>query len=544
MAWLEESLAQDARAVPAALLAPEPHSAAAGFALVSAANDSIKQGEGREACSQRLLNADVAHALLFTTSPLPHSPCCLPPLPLSLDMPPLSRAASPTGSACSPLASAVLIPVTTEADFIKRRLYPPSTNPPPSSHAAGSACSPLATAVVIPDQRAPPWPQRCVQWCAVLCALEPGNKGRGYRLYVHRVDEPILRLWNTSNVIVYRVQVRAVVCGAVGAGTGIEVKKGGGIMSQPFRAYSQACPEEIPDVGTNIICPLIHVYRSYGVQIVKGYTFGRVDMVRTMHSRIDSMRMTAVSDFARGNGVIRVMLSGYGLLLVRAYVYITNNEIYAPLSTSLHPSRLCFSSTNCLPASDIPVQFGTVGAMFTNDHVHDYVWAAISLHSFPPLSTPPDSSPPASTPLHPYLLLSTTLHPSLSDAYLPVMFQFGVVGAVFKNNHMHTITPSIPHHPSPPVSIHFHLCLTISQARAYLPVLFQLGVVGAVFKNNHVHGYVWATISLCALCAYLPVMFQLGVVGAVFKNNHVHDYVWAAITVCTLPLLATPVHLA
>ncbi|CAI5521590.1 unnamed protein product, partial [Closterium sp. Naga37s-1] len=349
MAWLEESLAQDALAVPAALLAPEPPSAAAGYALVSAANDSIKQGEGREACSQRLLNADVAHALLFTTSPLPHSPCCLPPLPLSLDMPPLSRAANPR-SACSPLASAVLIPVTTEADFFKLRLYPPSTNPPPSSHAAGSACTPLATAVVIQVTTEADFIKRRLYPPSTTVILELQNHvtlKRGL-LFGPKYACIVLLLSDLSCRGDPMLQ-REVLCAVV---------SGGIWMSQPFRAYSQACPGEIPDVGTDIICPLIHVYRSYGVQIVKGYTFGRVDVVRTMHSRIDSMRMTGVSDFKRGNGVIRVMLSGYGPLLVRAYVYITNNEIYGAY----------------LP---VMFQLGVVGAVFKNNYVHDYVWAAI-----------------------------------------------------------------------------------------------------------------------------------------------------------------------
>ncbi|CAI5958996.1 unnamed protein product [Closterium sp. NIES-65] len=272
MAWLEESLARDARAVPAELLSSEPQSAAepdsAGFASVFAADASTKQG-----------------------------------------------------SACSPLASAVLIRVTTEADFKQRRLYPPSTT------------------VILELQNHVTLKRGLLfgpKYACTILRSGGGAKGRGYRLYVHRVDEPILRIWNTSNVIVYRVQ-----------------------MSQPFRAYSKPCPREIPDVGTDIICPLIHVYRSYGVQIVKGYTFGRVDVIRTMHSRIDSMKMTAVSDFKRGNGVIRVMLSGYGPLLVRCYVYVTNNEIYGAY----------------LP---VLFQFGVVGAVFKNNHVHDYVWAAIT----------------------------------------------------------------------------------------------------------------------------------------------------------------------
>ncbi|CAI5497902.1 unnamed protein product [Closterium sp. Naga37s-1] len=246
------------------------------------------------------------HRFLRSSSPPPGLPSSPPPL---------------SGSACSPLSSAVLIRVTSEADFIKRRSHLPSTS------------------VILELQNHVTLKRGLLFGPKYACTiLRSGGKakGRGYRLYVHLVDEPILRIWNTSNVIVYRVQ-----------------------MSQPFRAYSRACPREIPEVGTDIICPLIHVYRSYGVQIVKGYTFGRVDMIRSMHSRIDSMKMTAVSDFKRGNGVIRVMLSGYGPLLVRCYIYVTNNEIYGAY----------------LP---VLFQFGVVGAVFKNNHVHDYVWAAIT----------------------------------------------------------------------------------------------------------------------------------------------------------------------
>ncbi|CAI5959031.1 unnamed protein product [Closterium sp. NIES-65] len=220
-----------------------------------------------------------------------------------------------------PFHHAVHIRVTKEADFIKRTRHPPST----------TVVLELQTHLTL-NRGLLFGPEYA---CTVLRS-SAGTKGRGYRLYLHRVDEPLLRLWNTSNVIVQRVQ-----------------------MSQPFRAYSQACPKEIPEVGTDIICPLIHVYRSYGVQIVKGYTFGRVDIMRTMHSRIDSMRMTGVSDFKRGNGVIRVMLSGYGPLLVRAYIYITNNEVYgAYMPVLLH--------------------VGAVGVVVRNNYVHDFVFAGIT----------------------------------------------------------------------------------------------------------------------------------------------------------------------
>ncbi|CAI5521583.1 unnamed protein product [Closterium sp. Naga37s-1] len=330
MARLDASMAQEARPVPAALLAAEPDSAA---------------------------------------EPHPDGPASVPAA---------QRAPLVTGSACSPLTSAVKVRVTKESDFIKRRRHPPSTTVilELQNHLI------LTRGLLFGPEYA----------CTVLRS-GGGAKGRGYRLYVHRVDEPILRIWNTSNVIVYHVQSEVLYAVACRCHSRFKptcphapLSKHPtppppllfplywnplplpSQMSQPFRAYSAACPREIPEVGTDIICPLIHVYRSYGVQIVKGYTFdrvdmgytfGRVDVIRTMHSRIDSMRMTGVSDFKRGNGVIRVMLSGYGPLLVRSYIYITNNEVYGVYMPVL-------------------LHVGTVGAVVRNNYVHDYVFAAIT----------------------------------------------------------------------------------------------------------------------------------------------------------------------
>ncbi|CAI5530208.1 unnamed protein product [Closterium sp. Naga37s-1] len=354
-------MAQEARPVPAALLAAEPNSAAEphpyGLASDPAATTAAKQAV--------LIRVTKESHFSRRTRQTP-----LPSTTVILEL--QNHLILTRG-----LLFAVHIRVTKEADFIKRRRHPPST----------TVVLELQTHLTLkrgllfgPDYA-----------CTVLRS-SAGAKGRGYRLYLHRVDEPLLRVWNTSNVIVQRVQ-----------------------MSQPFRAYSQACPKEIPEVGTDIICPLIHVYRSYGVQIVKGYTFGRVDIMRTMHSRIDSMRMTGVSDFKRGNGVIRVMLSGYGPLLVRAYIYITNNEIYggtnhvcllsgyAPLpvrayvyitNNEIYALRAMLSSMATLGAikavlttfmcmticAYMPVllHVGAVGVVVRNNYVHDFVFAGIT----------------------------------------------------------------------------------------------------------------------------------------------------------------------
>ncbi|CAI5463263.1 unnamed protein product [Closterium sp. Yama58-4] len=249
-------------------------------------------------------------------------------------------------------------------------------------------------------------------------------------------------------------------------------------MSQPFRANSPACPKEIPEVGTDIICPLIHVYRSYGIQIVKvslsvtsteadnapvvfqplrpliliGYTFGRVDMLRTMHSRIDSMKMTAVSDFKRGNGVIRVMLSGYGpllyggcwylLLAVTCTLPVTGDAVrceYGPLLVCCQVYVI---------NNEIQVRYGIpclrAAARLHLHHEQEHLWHEPLLsgcgaleHCLKTIKCVTSCLLPSPCALYHLSTPISAVLPSPLGAYMPVLLHVGAVGAVVRNNYVH-----------------------------------------------------------------------------------------------------------
>ncbi|GJP85994.1 hypothetical protein CLOP_g16067, partial [Closterium sp. NIES-67] len=112
--------------------------------------------------------------------------------------------------------------------------------------------------------------------------------GSGYKISYFGSDQPVLRIWNTSNVLVLGLS-----------------------FSLGVRTSSPECVG-IPENGIGVNCPTIHVYRSYGIQIAKGTVFGRIDLFRSMSSRVDSMRVTGVPVFNKSPGVIRVAMSGHG----------------------------------------------------------------------------------------------------------------------------------------------------------------------------------------------------------------------------------------
>ncbi|GJP41981.1 hypothetical protein CLOM_g1583 [Closterium sp. NIES-68] len=158
--------------------------------------------------------------------------------------------------------------------------------------------------------------------------------GSGYKISYFGSDQPVLRIWNTSNVLVLGLS-----------------------FSLGVRTSSPECVG-IPENGIGVNCPTIHVYRSYGIQIAKGTVFGRIDLFRSMSSRVDSMRVTGVPVFNKSPGVIRVAMSGHGPTLQKSYIAITNNEVYGV---------------------DTPIVLyqGAIGVIVRNNYVHDFIFAGI-----------------------------------------------------------------------------------------------------------------------------------------------------------------------
>ncbi|GJP32532.1 hypothetical protein CLOM_g17160 [Closterium sp. NIES-68] len=74
-------------------------------------------------------------------------------------------------------------------------------------------------------------------------------------------------------------------------------------------------------------CPAIWLYRVWAVQVTQGRTYGRIEVSRAAHTRIDSMTVNVHPlDYP---GAIVVMLSGDGPNLIRSNVLITNNNMVA-----------------------------------------------------------------------------------------------------------------------------------------------------------------------------------------------------------------------
>ncbi|CAI5509892.1 unnamed protein product [Closterium sp. Naga37s-1] len=165
--------------------------------------------------------------------------------------------------------------------------------------------------------------------CTILTADKPN-------LYIKYNDDdmPTLRIWNTSNVLVYGINFLVAVTAA-----------------------SPQCPN-VPEVGTGVNCPAVHISRSYGVIFGKSTVFGRVDVHRSMNSRVDSIKVTGTPTFASSHGVIRVAYSGHSTKLIKANIAISNNEAYGV---------------------DTPIVLyrGAVGVKVFRNYVHDFIFAGI-----------------------------------------------------------------------------------------------------------------------------------------------------------------------
>ncbi|CAI5503826.1 unnamed protein product [Closterium sp. Naga37s-1] len=64
--------------------------------------------------------------------------------------------------------------------------------------------------------------------------------------------------------------------------------------------------------------------------VSQGTVYGRVDVLRSMVVRIDSLKVTGVPTFNKSPGAIRVAMSGYGPDLLRAQIVLSSNEALTP----------------------------------------------------------------------------------------------------------------------------------------------------------------------------------------------------------------------
>ncbi|CAI5476725.1 unnamed protein product [Closterium sp. Yama58-4] len=327
----------------------------------------------------------------FFPPPLILPPHILPPHPRPL--PPFSPSTEDdtlTPGFCSDYEGAVYIKVFTVDDIARRLNYP------------------RARTVILELNKNLVLDKGLLFDSRYSCTVLRSNNitGSGYRISYFGADQPVLRIWNTSNVLVLGVS-----------------------FSLGVRTSSPECVG-VPENGIGVNCPTIHVYRSYGIQIAKGTVFGRIDLFRCMSSRVDSMRVTGVPVFNKSPGVIRVAMSGYGPTLEKSYIAITNNEVYGESIFSRSGVRGCRDSwrTSGLArplASFFPLFFFPLSCF------------PRSRSATPPHTPPHATTYTTSSSLPPFPLSFPPVPPPLPGVDTPIVLYQGAIGVIVRNNYVH-----------------------------------------------------------------------------------------------------------
>ncbi|CAI5521478.1 unnamed protein product [Closterium sp. Naga37s-1] len=235
----------------------------------------------------------------------------------------LRRQPPSSGLPCTPLTTAVIIPVNSEDDFARRLQYPSTI----------TVVLELQNHILLTA----PLLFNASFACTVLRSA--ARPARGFQLTLMRTDAPLLWIAGASNVLVLRVS-----------------------FFQPYAIDTAAC-QGIPYMGTDVICPAIHIYQAANVQVARGTVYGRIDVYWSVAVRVDGMKVTGLGDFKRGQGLIRVAFCGHGPTMQRSQVVISNNEVFG--------ARF-----------PIVLYFGAVGVTVSNNYVHDFIFAGIVCGAF------------------------------------------------------------------------------------------------------------------------------------------------------------------
>ncbi|CAI5464568.1 unnamed protein product [Closterium sp. Yama58-4] len=220
---------------------------------------------------------------------------------------------------CTPLSEAKVIPVSSPSDINKRLQHPNSVT------------------VILEVTRDLVLPKGLVFSGAFRCTIFRSAQGkRNFKVSLMGDKEPVIRVWNTSNVVILRLDFWL----------GVTARSG-------------ECELLLDtDIGRGNTCPTIHIWRSHNVQVAKGSFWGRIDVFRAMATRVDSMKGTGLTLFVKSPGVVRVAFSGYGPALLKSWVALTNNELYGV-------------------DQPIVLQNGAVGVIARNNYIHDFLFAGI-----------------------------------------------------------------------------------------------------------------------------------------------------------------------
>ncbi|CAI5978676.1 unnamed protein product, partial [Closterium sp. NIES-64] len=138
------------------------------------------------------------------------------------------------------------------------------------------------------------------------CTVFRSDKDRAFDLISPSVNAMVTKIVNTNNVLVI----------------GVNFKMPVSTVGQRDCNYIET---RFIDFIGKYACPAVWLYRVWGVQVVQGNVYGRVEVARANRSRIDSMNVLVKA--TNQPGAIVVMLSGDGPNLIRSEVVISNNNI-------------------------------------------------------------------------------------------------------------------------------------------------------------------------------------------------------------------------
>ncbi|CAI5523671.1 unnamed protein product [Closterium sp. Naga37s-1] len=230
-------------------------------------------------------------------------------------------AVTPKGAAkpCSPRHSSPVIKVYSVSDIAKRTRYPPRQTVTLVLYRSLS----LSRGLLFGTNFS----------CTIFRSRSLPSR---HSISLSRSDEPVLRVHNASNVLFIGIALRSAVRN-----------------SSPF---CEVLPEYGSLMGFEIICPALHIYRSFGIQFTQASVLGRIDVFRSGYTKLDSLFVTAPGTYERSPGVIRMGMCGLGMTLVSSKNVITNNDVFGAWEL-------------------INLYRGSIGVKVHNNFLHDYLFA-------------------------------------------------------------------------------------------------------------------------------------------------------------------------
>ncbi|CAI5490752.1 unnamed protein product [Closterium sp. Naga37s-1] len=228
---------------------------------------------------------------------------------------------TPKGAAkpCSPRHSSPVIKVYSVSDIAKRTRYPPRQTVTLVLYRSLS----LSRGLLFGTNFS----------CTIFRSRSLPSR---HSISLSRSDEPVLRVHNASNVLFIGIGLRSAVRN-----------------SSPF---CEMLPEYGSLMGYEIICPALHIYRSFGIQFTQASVVGRIDVFRSGYTKLDSLFVTAPGTYERSPGVIRMGMCGLGMTLVSSKNVITNNDVFGAWEL-------------------INLYRGSIGVKVHNNFLHDYLFA-------------------------------------------------------------------------------------------------------------------------------------------------------------------------